>query len=274
MLSSSLSRLLTTKEQYVLIGVASAIVVGCVAVVLTRGPDSAVEAESEPLSAKAAVPIISLDNAVPVAPESAPVDAALEVPETSAPQIPKGPVAVAISGAVQSPGVYTLAGGDRVQDLIDAAGGLLAEADATDINMAAPLLDGTTLTVPAGAYSSAEGGRLVMKGAPKQIVTNPPEYTIFGWTQRQSVAETGPHVSQHASTPAKADSARGGLININTASQEELETLPGIGAVKAQEIINYRSQQPFGSVEDLDDVHGIGPKTLENLRPYITVDPS
>jgi competence protein ComEA len=274
MLSSSLSRLLTTKEQYVLIGVASAIVVGCVAVVLTRGPDSAVEAETDPLSAEAAAADISPANAEPVAPEPAPVDAALEVPETSAPKPPTGPVAVAISGAVQSPGVYTLAGGDRVQDLIDAAGGLLAEADASDINMAAPLLDGSTLTVPAGAYSSAEGGRLVMKGAPKQFVTNPPEYTISGWTQRQPVAGNGPKDAQSADTPARSDSAASGKININTASQEELETLPGIGAVKAQEIINYRSQQPFGSVEDLDDVHGIGPKTLENLRPYVTVDPS
>jgi competence protein ComEA len=274
MLSSSLSRLLTTKEQYVLIGVASAIVVGCVAVVLTRGPDSAVEAETEPLSAEAAVADISPANAVPVAPEPEPVDAALEVPEASAPQTPKGPVAVAITGAVRSPGVYTLAGGDRVRDLIDAAGGLLPEADASDINMAASLLDGSTLSVPAGAYSSAEGGRLVMKGAPKQIVTNPPEYTISGWTQRQSAAGNGPNDVQSAGTTAKTDSVTNGPININTASQAELETLPGIGAVKAQEIINHRSQQSFGSVDDLDDVHGIGPKTLENLRPYVTVDPS
>lgn len=73
-----------------------------------------------------------------------------------------------------------------------------------------------------------------------------------------------PEIENHSPTLSQ--------INLNTASQTELESLPGIGAAKAQAIIEYRAHSPFRSVNDLDQVKGIGPKTLEQLRPLVTVE--
>lgn len=80
-------------------------------------------------------------------------------------------------------------------------------------------------------------------------------------------------------TTSETDGAVGsnvdtGLVNINTADQAELESLPGIGTVKAQAILAYRSQNgPFQSLEELLEVDGIGEKTLEKLKGYITISP-
>lgn len=272
MLSGNLSRLFTSKEQYLLVGVASAIVVGCLTIVLTR--DSAPD-EDAVFDEAATAAVETVQPVVPAPPPQTPppVEASVEPIDPAPARTSPESVAVAITGSVRKPGVYTLRYGARVQDLIDDAGGLLDEADVRDINMSAELMDNTTLTIPAGAYSSSEGGRLVVKGAPDQVVTNLPEYTISGWATRQ-LRSGSSDMSLPSDTPSGSQSGADGLVNINTAPQEVLETLPGIGAVKAQEIIKYRSQQPFGSIEDLDNVHGIGPKTLENLRPHVTVDPS
>lgn len=76
----------------------------------------------------------------------------------------------------------------------------------------------------------------------------------------------------HYEQPVPAGMTTGNRVNINTATQNQLETLPGIGTVKAQSIINYRQQNgPFQSIENLLEVSGIGEKTLEGLREYITV---
>ncbi|GMV91935.1 MAG: hypothetical protein AMXMBFR82_17130 [Candidatus Hydrogenedentota bacterium] len=269
MLSGNLSRLLTSKEQFVLAGLGAAIVIGCLVIAFTR---------DAPHTEGAAVvaPMVDAATANPahVAPPPPPrIDATIppSLPQENT-TLPKQ-VAVAISGAIRTPGVYTLNRGARVQDLVDEAGGLLDEADTSDINLAATLLDGSALTIPAGAYSSTDGGRLVVKGAPRQVVRNPLEYTISGWGHSQQAHGTRHFSSTQQTSHMDDDSKTNGLIDLNTASQEQLETLPGIGAVKAQEIIKYRSQQPFNSVDDLDNVHGIGLKTLENLRPLVTVSP-
>ena len=70
---------------------------------------------------------------------------------------------------------------------------------------------------------------------------------------------------------ADGGGAAGGLIDLNRASQSELETLPGIGPVTAASIISYREQMPFQSVEELEQVSGIGPKRLEAVRDMVTV---
>ena len=77
-----------------------------------------------------------------------------------------------------------------------------------------------------------------------------------------------------ATTATPPSAVQGGLIDLNRATADQLETLPGIGPKRAQDIINYRQQHPFTSVEDLDNVRGVGPKTLETLRPLVTVNPS
>lgn len=271
MLSGNLSRLLTSKEQFILAGLGSAIVVGCLVIAFTRHSPEREEpvAIAPPAHAETVAPPYTTPRQPPV-----PIEATVQPPTPEDDPPPPSKVAVAISGAIAVPGVYTMERGARVRDLVDEAGGLLDEADTSDINMAATLLDGSTLTIPAGAYSSTDGGRLVVRGAPRHVVRNPPEYTISGWGRSQQASSTRSVGSQQQTSQTDADSRATGLVDLNTASQEELETLPGIGAVKAKEIIKYRSQQPFSSVDDLDNVHGIGLKTLENLRPLVTVGPA
>ena len=78
------------------------------------------------------------------------------------------------------------------------------------------------------------------------------------------------HLSGEDGLPAWP--ATGGLINVNRASAEELESLPGIGPVLAEAIVHYRNTRPFESVEELTHVRGIGPKRLEAIRPLVTVE--
>jgi len=147
------------------------------------------------------------------------------------------PIVVQISGAVPRPGVYALAQGSRVQDAISAAGGFLAEAEKTGINLARALEDGEQLDIP------------YVAGASPVILDVPPPAA----TEAPSSAE---------------------LININFASQAELESLPGIGPTTAQKIIQYREQNgPFLTIEDIINVSGIGPGTYERIKDLITVGP-
>ncbi len=142
-------------------------------------------------------------------------------------------ILVHVAGAVRRPGVYALADGARVIDAVQAAGGLTRKADGTAINMARPLADGEQVLVPRRAPPGGGGAG-----------TDPPSGT----------------------------STSGGPVNINTASAGELETLPGVGPVLAQRIIDYREQHgPFRTPSDLQKVSGIGPKTFESIEPHITV---
>jgi competence protein ComEA len=123
--------------------------------------------------------------------------------------------------------------GSRVEDAIDAAGGLLENAYAETINLAMPLNDGTKVLIPA---------------IPKQ----------------QTAAEGEPNPN-----PVPSGSL---LININTASASQLQELPGIGESKAQAILDYReSYGPFSAIEQLMNVSGIGPATFERLKDLITI---
>ena len=148
------------------------------------------------------------------------------------------PIIVHVTGAVPRPGVYAFAQSSRVQDAISAAGGFLADADKTGINLARALEDGELLDIP------------YMQGASPVIGTEIPPLVL---TEPSSSSE---------------------LININTASQAELETLPGIGPTTAQKIIQYREQNgPFVSTEAIVNVSGIGPGTYERIKDLITVGP-
>jgi competence protein ComEA len=141
---------------------------------------------------------------------------------------------VYITGAVPRAGVYALPQGARVQDAISAAGGFLAEAEKSQINLAALLEDGEKLDIP------------YIEGAVPVIGTPVPEVVT-------STTE---------------------LININTASNAELESLPGIGPTTAQKIIDYREKNgPFINAEDIVNVSGIGPGTYERIKDLITVAP-
>lgn len=161
---------------------------------------------------------------------------------TAAPTPTPGPIMVYVSGAVMAPGVFTLAPDARIADAIAAAGGLRADADSAQVNQAQHLFDGAQVHVPVvGAAPPLAGG----------------------------LAGLLPTPTPGART-ATVEMAAGGLIDLNTATQAELESLPGIGASKAAAIIANR---PYATVDDLDRVPGIGPSTLDQLRPLVIVQP-
>lgn len=156
-----------------------------------------------------------------------------EVPTNEAPTAPQF-VVIHVSGAVAKPAVYTLPAGSRAHTAVEAAGGALATANLSAINLARVLTDGEQLHIAAMGETAAPTGA------------------------------TG--------APAASGQASGGTVNINAASQAELETLPGIGPVKAQAIIAHRTQHgPFARIEDIQNVTGIGEKTFESLKSLIRV---
>src|ERR671919_1050637 len=138
---------------------------------------------------------------------------------------------VHVAGAVRRSGLYELPPGARVADAIDAARGTRAKADLDLINLAEPVADGMQVFVPRRGESGA------------------------------------PAAPSASATPGDGPA----LVDINTADQLALETIPGIGPVKAAAILEYReSVGRFDSVEELLDVTGIGPATLESMRAYVT----
>ena len=145
------------------------------------------------------------------------------------------PLSVYVSGAVAQPGVYNLPQGSRVQDAIRAAGEALPDADLGALNLAAPLEDGDRVEVPLiGAAGSSQ---------------------------------PTPGISRFAT-----GGATGGPVDINSATQEALEGLPGIGPTLARRIIDYRQANgPFASIEAIQDVEGIGPGIFEEIKELITV---
>ncbi|MBN2308263.1 MAG: helix-hairpin-helix domain-containing protein, partial [Candidatus Hydrogenedentes bacterium] len=138
----------------------------------------------------------------------------------------------------------------------------------SDINLAAPLMDGSTLTIPDCGVTGAEEGRLVVRGGRSTAVHNPPQYTISGW-QPGAGAHGGPAGADGGA--AGTSPGASGLIDLNRATQAELESLPGIGPKLADEIIRFRKDSPFRRVDDLLEVHGIGEKRLAAIRGLVTV---
>jgi competence protein ComEA len=148
---------------------------------------------------------------------------------------------VHVVGAVKHPGVYELEADARVNDAVKAAGGLAKDADTRAVNLARSVADGEQVAIPA-------------EGETPQAEKN---------------------ASSDASEPA-SNAPEGitadGRVNLNVASQEELESLPGIGAVTARKIIESREiEGPFTSPEDLKRVSGIGDKKYESVSALICV---
>ena len=172
-------------------------------------------------------------------------------------------VRVHVAGAVNNPGVYTLPAQGRAVDAIAAASGAAADADLDRVNLAGALSDGVQIYVPHRGETAA----------PTQI--QPIGGTAnAGQGNAANGASQGGAQPQPARTLTPAGSAQKGSapVNINTATAEELQTLPRIGPAMAQRIIAWREAHGgFRSVDELDAVPGIGPSMLENLRPLVTV---
>ena len=150
-------------------------------------------------------------------------------------------VVVHVDGAVATPGVYSIrAANPRVKDAVDKAGGLSLDADTSAMNLAEPLADGQKVHVP------REG-------------EVPPA------AQQEAGASLGDEAAQTAQDES-------GLININTATEEELRALPGVGEATAASIVEERSNNgPFSAPEDIMRVSGIGEKKFEKMKGRICV---
>ena len=141
-------------------------------------------------------------------------------------------VVVHVAGAVAEPGVYELPSGSRVHAAIDAAGGALPRAEPSSLNLAAPLSDGERIYVP----------------------------------------RVGENVPAAAVDVTTSGTAAAGPIDVNHATVEQLDELPGIGPTTAAAIVDHRQQNgPFASVDDLEAVSGIGPAKLEAIRDLVSV---
>lgn len=142
---------------------------------------------------------------------------------------------VHVAGAVRSPGVYELDPGERVHDAVAAAGGAVADADLAGLNLAAPLVDGSRVYVPVAGEVE-----------PANVPTGLPAEGVGG-------IATGP-------------------IDLNQASVEQFQQLPGVGPATAAAIVDDRQRNgPFASVDDLDRVPGIGPAKLAALRDLVSL---
>ena len=176
-------------------------------------------------------------------------------------------VRVHVAGAVNNPGVYTLPAQGRAVDAIAAASGAAADADLDRVNLAGALSDGVQIYVPHRGETAA----------PAQIQPNGGTANAGQGNAANGAAQNGAaqnNAPQPARTLTPAGSAQKGStpVNINTATAEELQTLPRIGPAMAQRIIAWREAHGgFRSVDELDAVPGIGPSMLENLRPLVTI---
>ncbi len=150
-----------------------------------------------------------------------------------------GTVTVDVAGKVRRPGIVVLDQGARVTDAVEAAGGAKPGVDLTSLNLARLLVDGEQIVV--GAPGATAGGAGVAgKGAP--------------------------------AGPAPGGAPGSAPVNLNLATQAELEALPDVGPVTAQSIISWREERGgFTSVDELLEVDGIGEKTLAKLAPHVTV---
>jgi competence protein ComEA len=154
-----------------------------------------------------------------------------------------GHLVVDVVGKVRRPGVYRIADGARVDDALRMAGGALPGVELSSLNLARKVVDGEQIAVGVGGAGGAA----------------PPGGSAAG----------GPAAGGPAGS---AGAAAGAPVNLNTATVQQLDALPGIGPVLAQRILDWRTAHGrFASVDQLREVTGIGPSRFDDLRPLVTV---
>lgn len=163
---------------------------------------------------------------------------------------PDQPVIVSVVGLVRRPGLVTLAPGARIADALEAAGGAVDGADLIGLNMARRLSDGEQIIV----------GIAPAPGQPATMGSS------------TSGAADGAAAAPSGTVPAEPTRAAGEPVNLNTATVEQLDTLPGVGPVTAAAIVAWRDANgAFTSVDQLGEVDGIGPARLAKLRDLVHV---
>ena len=183
---------------------------------------------------------------------------------------------VFVCGAVAQEGVYELPAGSRVYQAVEAAGGYAADADTSYINQADPVTDAQKLEIPTAEEAKKLREEAALAAENRQMETEPgpgtgPDDTAAGYANN-GAGQVNNGAGQMNNSAGQADDAAARLININTADEATLQTLPGIGAAKAASIVRYREANGgFSSIEEIKKVSGIGDITYENIKGCITV---
>ena len=151
-------------------------------------------------------------------------------------------VSVYICGEVNNPGVYEVEAGSILNDVVMMAGGLTPQAASETIDLVYTIDANVSVYIPAQGQESVDSEYI-----------RAPEQTLWG----NNAEDSGPDAAS--------------MVNINTASREQLMTLPGIGEVTADAIIEYREQNPFARIEDIMNVSGIGEAKFNSIRDFICV---
>ena len=176
-----------------------------------------------------------------------------ETKEQKKVDITKG-IMVYITGEVKNPGIYELEENSRIKDVIEKAGGLKETADITDINLATILQDEDKITIPTKDKTMEE------KQNTERIQSN---------KQSKTTEKSQNTTSISTNTTGKNQNTK---VNINTATQTELETLPGIGPSTASKIVSYRKENgKFKSIEEIKKVNGIGESKYKKIKELIKV---
>jgi len=195
-------------------------------------------------------------------------------------------IMVHVVGAVKTPGVVRLKAGDRVADAINAAGGAWTNAATDALNMAAKVEDGQKIIVPKRGTVVLPVSAGIAPAMPTRLSHRRPARTALddgipvvppGVMELTPLPTPGPPAAVAEGSPRGAEKSdanstteAGGMVNLNSANQTQLETLPGVGPKTAQAILEYRRDNgPFASVDDIINVKGIGPKKLEKMRPFL-----
>jgi competence protein ComEA len=224
---------------YILITLINVIILGGVVIFLRRPPQSELIVASP-------TPTATSRPTATSTPTTTSIPTATLLP-TPTPR----PLRVYVSGAVTNPDVYELPVGSIVKDAIEAAGGATSKDGLECINLALPVADSQHIYVPKWCR---ETPTMNPSTTPSVTVTSSPPKPAM-------ILPTTPSVMSSIEA--------GGKVNINTASQSEIETLPGIGPSKAQGIIEHR---PYDSIEEIQKVPGIGEGIFRNIKDLITVD--
>ena len=243
---------------------------------LNRGGTAAVELTGDDL-----VPTVAAASIEPTPPAAA-AAAAGDV----------APLRVYVAGAVQKPGVYTLNPGDRLADAVAAAGGIAATADLSPVNLALKVQDEGRYLIPDIATRPHQAAAAVPPAAADltrktanlltgELSGSTESGDSDGSADKETAAGNGGIIGGGDIPVSAANSGGGitvsaiGLLDLNTATDRQLETLPGIGPSRARAIIAHRNQHgPFVAAEELTAVAGIGPGIYGNLQSLVSVAPA
>lgn len=227
---------------------------------------------------------VELTAALPAVPAAAADFAAAEPPP---PTPAAAPLRVYVAGAVQRPGVYTLNPGDRLADAVAAAGGIAATADLSPVNLALKVKDEGRYLIPDIAARPARAAPALPPAAADLTHKTADLLTgeLSGATETAEIAAAAeksdkePAAGIAGENPAipigAAAASAAALLDLNSATDRQLESLPGIGPARAQAIIAHRERHgPFVAAEELTAVAGIGPGIYGNLQALVSVAPA